>query len=276
LARHIQGPATRLIETRAPLMRRLWPVLVGAHASVALSTVFVPALARASNTADQLRAAAERIVAAHDLQGEMPGPPPPLPDWWLRFVRALRHAAQWLWHWLEALPPFRWLGRMLAWVWTVLAQITSPVGRLILLGLVIAIVIGAAFWIGDVVARRRRSPSAAQDAVAAAQGDARVPLIDEADALARQGRYAEAMHALLLLGLALIRRQWPQAIADSLTSREIVRSTELPAAARDALDDIVIRVELGHFGLYPVAPRDYEACRGHFALLVAAMPDPAP
>lgn len=227
-------------------------------------------------TPDQLRAAAERIVAAHDLQGEMPGPSPPPPDWLLRFVRWLRHAVHWLADQLGALPPLRWLGRALAWMWAELGQIASPIGRLVVLALVIAIVCGVAVWLGDMVARRRRGQDAALQAAAAVPDGPSEPLLEDADALARQGRYAEAMHALLLLGLALIRRQRPQAIADSLTSREIVRSTDLPAAARDALDHLVIRVELGHFGLYPVAPRDYEACRGHFALLVAAMPDAQP
>lgn len=205
----------------------------------------------------------------------MPGPPAPLPDWWLRVVRALRDAGRWLWHWLEALPPVRWLGRALAWVWDELAQVISPLGRLVLLGLIVAIVCGAAVWLAGVLAKRRQRHSVAVQAAAATPDDRPEPLLEDADALAREGRYAEAMHALLLLGLALIRRQRAQAIADSLTSREIVRATDLPAGARDALDDLVIRVELGHFGLYPVAPRDYEACRGHFVLLSAALPDPA-
>lgn len=107
-------------------------------------------------TPDQLRAAAERIVAAHDLQGEMPGPSPPPPDWLLRFVRWLRHAVHWLADQLGALPPLRWLGRALAWMWAELGQIASPIGRLVVLALVIAIVCGVAVWLGDMVARRRR------------------------------------------------------------------------------------------------------------------------
>ena len=82
-----------------------------------------------------------------------------------------------------------------------------------------------------------------------------------ADALAREGRFDEAMHLALLGGLAAIRERIGDEIADSLTSREIVRSRRLSDAARACLREIVGRVERSHFGRYPASSGDYAACR---------------
>jgi hypothetical protein len=92
-----------------------------------------------------------------------------------------------------------------------------------------------------------------------------------ADELAREGRYAEAMHVLLLRGLADIRARLDEPFADSLTSREILRSTRLPERARDSLRDVVGRVEWTYFGEYPAGREDYAACRVSFNALEQAL-----
>jgi hypothetical protein len=92
-----------------------------------------------------------------------------------------------------------------------------------------------------------------------------------ADDLARQGRFVDAMHVLLLQGLADIRRHLGEQFADSLTSREILRSTKLSAAGREPLRDIVTRVEWTYFGKHPAEREDYLACRGSFDALAHAL-----
>ena len=92
-----------------------------------------------------------------------------------------------------------------------------------------------------------------------------------ADELAREGRYLEAMHVLLLKGLADIRQRLGEEFADSLTSREIMRRARLSAAGASALRDIVLGVERSYFGEHPVGPRDYEVCRRRFDELGAAL-----
>jgi len=92
-----------------------------------------------------------------------------------------------------------------------------------------------------------------------------------ADELAREGRYAEAMHVLLLRGLADIRARLDEPFADSLTSREILRSPRLPEQARDSLRDVVGRVEWTYFGEYPAGQEDYAACRVSFNALEQAL-----
>jgi hypothetical protein len=243
-------------------------------------------LARAAETADALRQSALTIIRLHDLQGEMPGPTPPPPDWWRRLVETLdrggawlgRHVfhyigdvVRWLLHLLGRVPGLHVIGDAIDWL---IAQFEAlnipPLGKLALAALALILICGLGFWLVETVALRRRRAAAPVSAAAIDGAPADLPAQD-ADELARQGRYAEAIHALLIHSLTLLRRRFSRSMADCLTSREIVASVALPEPARDALDDLVARVELGHFGLYPVLRRDYDFCRDRFALLVAAM-----
>jgi hypothetical protein len=108
-----------------------------------------------------------------------------------------------------------------------------------------------------------------------APGDAagRAPevVLGAADELARDGRYVEAMHVLLLQALADMRRRLGEQFADSFTSREILRHTKLSAAGQGALRDIVERVEWTYFGQRPAAEADYQACRASFGALAQAL-----
>lgn len=92
-----------------------------------------------------------------------------------------------------------------------------------------------------------------------------------ADKLAAQGRFAEAMHVLLLHALAVIRRRLDAPFADSMTSREILRSRQLPDGLRAPLREVVGRVEWSYFGEHPAAGVDYAACRAGFATLAHAL-----
>jgi hypothetical protein len=107
----------------------------------------------------------------------------------------------------------------------------------------------------------------------AAAADARAPerVLAAADDLARQGRFVDAMHVLLLQGLADIRRHLDEEFADSLTSREILRSTKLSEAGRHSLRDIIGRVEWTYFGEHPADATDYAACRASFDALAHAL-----
>ena len=92
-----------------------------------------------------------------------------------------------------------------------------------------------------------------------------------ADALALQGRFAEAMHVLLLHALAVIRRRLDEPFADSMTSREILRSQQLPDGLRAPLREVVGRVEWSYFGEHPAVHDDYAACRTSFTTLAQAL-----
>lgn len=118
---------------------------------------------------------------------------------------------------------------------------------------------GGRDW-SDGASERNGLEASAPEAVAAA-----------ADDLARQGLFGEAMHALLLQSLADVRRRLDEQFADSLTSREILRSTKLPSAGREPLRDIIARVERTYFGEYAAGPQDYMACRERFSELERAL-----
>jgi hypothetical protein len=92
-----------------------------------------------------------------------------------------------------------------------------------------------------------------------------------ADDLAAQGRFVEAMHVLLLQALAEIRRRLDEQFADSMTSREILRSKRLSDDLRGPLREVVNRVEVTYFGEHPAAKDDYLACRSSFGAIARVL-----
>jgi hypothetical protein len=125
---------------------------------------------------------------------------------------------------------------------------------------------GLAFW---------RRPSDEWEGPAS-EADARAALgaqdaLTTADALSREGRFVEAIHLLLVQGLADIRQRLGEQFADSLTSREILRRARLSAQGRTSLREIVAAVEWTYFGGYPAELADYTACRQSFANLRQAL-----
>ena len=114
---------------------------------------------------------------------------------------------------------------------------------------------------------RRRGRSAQPEEPAApsgsvAPGSGSGLSLDEADRLAREGRYAEALHMLLLDCFAQLRRlRFDAVIAPSLTSRELARRLTLPEQSARALSAIVSAVELSHFGGRLPGEDDYNRCR---------------
>lgn len=145
-----------------------------------------------------------------------------------------------------------------------------------LLWVIIAVALGAVLYsFRDMIPllRARGSKSWAETEEIAADIARRDPtvVLAAADELAREGRYAEAMHVLLLRGLADIRARLDEPFANSLTSREILRSTRLPEQARGSLRNVVGHVEWTYFGEYPAGQEDYAACRVSFNALEQAL-----
>lgn len=86
-------------------------------------------------------------------------------------------------------------------------------------------------------------------------------LLADADALATQGLYAEAIHALLLRSIASIETNKPGLIRPALTSRDISRHPQIPDAARPAFSLLARYVEEGHFGGRPLDRGAFDTCR---------------
>lgn len=96
-------------------------------------------------------------------------------------------------------------------------------------------------------------------------------LLAEADALAAQGRFAEAAHLILMRSVEDIERRKPRAIKVSLTTREIARLDGLPEAARPSFALIGQVVERSLFGGRPVDADDFSDCRRAYEAF--ALPD---
>ena len=86
----------------------------------------------------------------------------------------------------------------------------------------------------------------------------------DAERLAEDGRYDEAIHVLLLETLRALDRHVPGGIRKSYTSREVLSRIELPSAAHPELESLVSAVETSLFGNDVSERIDYEACVGHF------------
>ncbi|WP_299329417.1 hypothetical protein [Parasphingopyxis sp.] len=162
----------------------------------------------------------------------------PTPNWLVELLQ-----------WLETLGPF-W--QALFWI------AVAGVGGLIL------------FSIGRALYRRFSDPPITDDAddeiaenwrpeVRTAQG-----LLGEADALAQQGRYAEAAHLLLFRSVADIEERLPDFLRPALTSRDIARAPALPAPARSAFSSIAQVVERGIFAARPVDESGWREARSAY------------
>jgi hypothetical protein len=108
--------------------------------------------------------------------------------------------------------------------------------------------------------RRRGSagPEIGPVAAPAAAGPEPEPAFEDASRLAAQGRYAEAVHALLLAAIRHFAERSRTAVQPSRTSRELVRLLPLGPETREAFTELVRTVELSFFGGAAVGPEEWE------------------
>jgi hypothetical protein len=108
---------------------------------------------------------------------------------------------------------------------------------------------------------RTRTPGAVD---APARRALRIGPLTDVEDLARQGRFGEAIHLLLLHLFAALQRRPATAPAPAHTGREVLARTRLASQAHDALGVLVTAAEKIHFGGRPAAREDYEACLAHY------------
>ncbi len=89
-------------------------------------------------------------------------------------------------------------------------------------------------------------------------------LLGDADELAAQGRYAEAVHLLLFRSIDDIRKRRQGGVPKSLTAREIGGLAGLPGAVRSALSPIISIVERSFFGGHPVDAEGWAHARSSY------------
>lgn len=212
-----------------------------------------------------MAAAHEALKADSTIQFSLqPAPPPPQPPQWLR------DALEWL---SEALRPvarlFQWIGGFMP---------DAPYARILLWTVLAAAALGFAIMVyrrirdGEwSLPRRRRAAAVAAEADEETWSPEAAPArswLREADALAAQGRYAEAVHHLLFRSIEDIGRRRPRLVRPALTSRELAAAEALPTPARSLFARIAALVEHSLFGGRPVEAADWTAARTAYADLV--------
>ena len=200
-------------------------------------------MAEPGTSAADTAAAADRVAAAHQALLREPGlqfdfeaapPPPPLPEWLRAFFRFLSGFQ----------PVFEVL------FWAAIAAVAAVI---------------LYFAVREVL-RYQRS-KAGRETGASDVPDWRPPvararaLLSDADKLAAEGRFAEAVHMLLFRSIEDIDAKRPHSVKPALTSRDILDLRGLPAGAREALARLVATVEWSFFGGRPVGAADFSMCR---------------
>jgi hypothetical protein len=167
--------------------------------------------------------------------------------------------------WLRALEA--WLGQAFGAVapllkilfWAVLAAAVLLVAWLILRE-----VVGVRF------ARRRRARAARPKPAdwRPDAGKARA-LLENADRLAAQGRYDQAVRLILHRGVEDIDARRPALVRPALTARDIAALAPVPAPARGAFTRIAAIVEFSAFAGHPIGQEAFAQCRAAYEAFVS-------
>jgi hypothetical protein len=151
-------------------------------------------------------------------------------------------------------------------------DISTPVAVVSKVLIWVAIGVGIALLLAFLVQQLQSIPpdprtEEAMIAELAAQAPAPRVTLADADGLASQGRFGEAIHALLLHALVALRQRYALDYQPAQTSREILRRLP-PSDRRASLADLVLAVELTHFGGRESGRSDYEHCKSSFERFV--------
>jgi len=178
------------------------------------------------------------LIQHRDIQFAFPDSPAatPLPLWLRRLQEFLDRHADWL----------GYAG------WALLAVLVAVLGYLLVRHLV------RRGW-----AQAENPPARLMPAWQPDVAQARL-LLRDADALAAQGRFADAAHLLLLVCIQELRERRPGAVLPALTSREIAQLEMLSPQARHIFSHIALVVERCLFGGRTLAAEDFAQARAAF------------
>jgi Domain of unknown function (DUF4129) len=147
----------------------------------------------------------------------------------------------------------------------------EPVFALIFWCGLAAVVVTILFFIGREVWQARygrtKEPAKApiQQNVYRPEPERARALLNDADALAAEGRFDDAVRALLHRSIDDIEQRSPRSVRQAQTGREIARLPVLSAAASEAFAPLVRAVERSWFGGARLDENDYNACRKAYA-----------
>jgi hypothetical protein len=92
--------------------------------------------------------------------------------------------------------------------------------------------------------------------------------VEDANRLAAEGRFGEAIHALLLATIQHFAARARMEIQPSRTSRELVRLLPLTGDSRPRFNELVMAVERTLFGGEPAGAEDFQRSLEGFRSLV--------
>ena len=184
---------------------------------------------------------------------------------------------------LEPIPPsepswfLRMLGDVLAWLGDLLAPLLSIMeGNWIILFWICMAALAA--YLGYLIIRQIR-PRPVQKPDEQAEPEWRpdheesLALLEDADALAAQGRFDEATRLLLQRSVGQIAASRPEWVDPSSTARELAALPRLSEAARQAFRVISEAVERSLFALKQLSREDWESARAAYAKFALARID---
>jgi hypothetical protein len=142
----------------------------------------------------------------------------------------------------------------------------APFMRVVFWVLVIAAVVALAYFIGREIVRRGlwkrdAKPQPAEETQWRPAPELARNLLSDADMLAAEGRYGDAVHLILLRSIEHIDERKPETVKPALTSREIGALGELPSVARATFQGIARVVERALFAGRAVSYSDFKECR---------------
>ena len=164
-------------------------------------------------------------------------------------------------------PPPRWL----AWLSDFLNGL-SPLFQFLFYAIIAVVVAGFLYFVFGEALRVRFGKSGegktdeGDDVLVDVRPDAAMArgLLEEADALARAGKFAEAVHLLLFRSIEDIQTRLEGGVPKSLTAREIGGLGHLPERARRGLGPIIAIVERSFFGGRPVDSTGWQEARASY------------
>ena len=164
----------------------------------------------------------------------------------------------------------REVGGFAKWLASVFTAIGPLIGYILLAVVVLVLLIGLYLIFGESLSLRRRQkpkktiPDISETPDLRPEEATAAALLEDADALAAAGRFAEAVHLLLFRSIEDIQSQQQGSVPRSLTAREIGSLGTLPGRIRNALSPIIGIVERSFFGGREVDAEGWNTARASY------------
>jgi hypothetical protein len=163
--------------------------------------------------------------------------------------------------WLASI--FKFIGKGLSTVFEAVSPAMSVLfwgGVVLGVALIVFLIVREVVGVRFAKRRRARAPRVAPVDWRPDEAKARA-LLEDADALAAQGAYEEAVHLILYRSIDDIEGRRPRLVRPALTSRDIAALDAVPGAARAAFGKIAQVVEASFFGGRSVDKAGFAECR---------------